>query len=197
MEKIWVETLIRFCMVKNKKRLIDSSVVMALFNEEDSQYEKAIEVFSEIKREKLLVKISCITIIELVSLLKYRKIKGWQRYSEKLLDGSLFLVDNAYFLDPNDLSWKLTLNEENIGMVDAIEIEHCLLNDEELISFDKKQIAVYKRLTKGKWRLFNPSSLVNQFGNIFYKYLFTEFLSVGDTGFGVDFEFLETLDGGD
>jgi predicted nucleic acid-binding protein len=133
-------------MAKNKYRLIDSSVVMALFNLEDSQHEKALEVLQVIKKEKLRVKISCITIIELVSLMKYRKINHWQKYCEKLLDGSLFYIDNAYFLDPNDISWKLTLKEENIGMVDAIEIEHCLQNGEELITFDKKQEAIYRKL---------------------------------------------------
>ena len=133
-------------MVKNKYRLIDSSVVMALFNLEDRQHIKALEVFKKIKKEKLKVKISCITIIELISLMKYRKIDHWQEYSEKLMDGSLFYVDNAYFMETNDLSWKLTMNEENIGMVDAIEIEHCIQNGEELISFDKKQNEIYQKL---------------------------------------------------
>jgi len=134
-------------MVKNNNRLIDSSVVMALFNLDDRQHNKALEVFAEIKKQKLRVKICCITIIELVSLMKYRKIDHWQKYSEKLMDGSLFYVDNAYFMETNDLSWKLTLTENNIGMVDAIEIEHCVQNNEILISFDKKQNEVYRRLT--------------------------------------------------
>ena len=133
-------------MVKNKYRLIDSSVIMALFNAEDSQHTKAIGVFRQIKKDRLIVKISCITIIEIVSLMKYRKIDHWQKYCENLMDGSLFYVDNAYFIDHNDLAWKLTLNEKNIGMVDAIEIEHCIQNGEELISFDKKQNEVYQRL---------------------------------------------------
>jgi len=133
-------------MAKNKKRLIDSSVVMALFNEEDRQHKKAIEVFKTIKSDKLEVKICCITIVELVSLMKYRKINKWQKYCEKLVDGSLFYVDNAYFMDRNDLAWKLTQQEENIGMVDAIEIEHCLQNGEELITFDKNQEEVYKKM---------------------------------------------------
>lgn len=133
-------------MVKNKKRLIDSSVVMALFNEEDRQHDDAVEVFKSIKTEKLLVKICCVTIVELVSLMKYRKINRWQKYVKKLVDGSMFFVDNAYFFDQNDLSWELTLKEENIGMVDAIEIEHCLQNKEELLTFDKKQESIYRKL---------------------------------------------------
>lgn len=133
-------------MAKNKNRLIDSSVVMALFNLEDRQHNKALKVFEEIKKEKLRVKICCITIIELISLMKYRKIDHWQNYSEKLMDGSLFYVDNAYFMETNDLSWKLILTENNIGMVDAIEIEHCIQNGEELISFDKKQNEIYRQL---------------------------------------------------
>lgn len=133
-------------MEKNKCGLIDSSVVMALFNGEDSLHEKAVGVFKMIKKEKMKVKICCVTVIELVSLMKYKKINKWQIYCKKLVDGSLFFLDNAYFFDVNDISWKLTLKEENIGMVDAIEIEHCLQNGEELITFDKKQEAVYKRL---------------------------------------------------
>ncbi|EKD43197.1 MAG: hypothetical protein ACD_72C00412G0004 [uncultured bacterium] len=133
-------------MVKNKNRLIDSSVIMALFNVEDRQHAKAIDVFKLIKKDRLMVKISCVTIIEIVSLMKYRKIDQWQKYCENLMDGSLFYVDNAYFIDHNDLSWKLAMEEENIGMVDAIEIEHCIQNGEELISFDKKQNEVYQRL---------------------------------------------------
>lgn len=133
-------------MVKSRKRLIDSSVVMALFNLEDRQHKKAIGVFRLVKKEKLRMTICCLTIVELVSLMKYREINNWQKYANKLLDGSLFYVDNAYFLDPKDLSWKLTLKEEKIGMVDAIEIEHCLQNDEELITFDKKQEVVYQKL---------------------------------------------------
>jgi len=144
--------LIKFCMAINKKRLIDSSVVMALFNEEDRQHNKAIEVFKTIKKEKLDVKICCITVVELVSLMKYRRINEWQKYAKKLLDGSLFFVDNAYFLNPNDLSWELTIKEENIGMIDAIEIEHCLQNREELITFDKKQESIYRKLVLESWQ---------------------------------------------
>ena len=124
-------------MVKNRRYLIDSSVVMALFNEEDRQYKKTIEVFKRIKKEKREIKISCITVMELVSLMKYKNFNGWQKYGEKLVDGSMFILDNAYTFDQNDLSWDLVMKKEKIGMVDAIEIEHCLQNDEELLSFDE------------------------------------------------------------
>jgi len=133
-------------MAKNRRYLIDSSVVMALFNEEDRQYKKAIEVFKRIKKEKREIKISCITVMELVSLMKYKKFEGWQKYGEKLVDGSMFILDNAYIFDPNDLSWNLVIEKEKIGMVDAIEIEHCLQNDEELLSFDEAQNKVWKEL---------------------------------------------------
>lgn len=133
-------------MVKNRKYLIDSSVVMALFNEEDRQYKKAIETFKRIKKEKREIKISCITVMELVSLMKYKKFNGWQKYGEKLVDGSMFILDNAYFFDQNDLSWDLVMKKEKIGMVDAIEIQHCLQNDEELLSFDEAQNKVWKEL---------------------------------------------------
>jgi predicted nucleic acid-binding protein len=133
-------------MVKNRRYLIDSSVIMALFNEEDRQYKKAIEVFKRIKKEKREIKISCITVVELVSLMKYKKFNSWQKYSEKLIDGSMFILDNAYFFDQNDLSWELVMKKEKIGMVDAIEIEHCLQNDEELLSFDEAQNKVWKEL---------------------------------------------------
>lgn len=133
-------------MVKNRKYLIDSSVVMALFNEEDRQYKKAIEVFKRIKREKREIKISCITVMELVSLMKYKNFNGWQKYGEKLIDGSMFILDNAYIFDQNDLSWDLVTKKEKIGMVDAIEIEHCLQNNEELLSFDEAQNKIWKEL---------------------------------------------------
>ena len=133
-------------MVKNRRYLIDSSVVMALFNEEDRQYKKAIEVFKRIKKEKREIKISCITVMELVSLMKYKNFNGWQKYGEKLVDGSMFFMDNAYFFDQNDLSWDLVLKKKRIGMVDAIEIEHFLQNDEELLSFDEAQNKVWKGL---------------------------------------------------
>jgi predicted nucleic acid-binding protein len=133
-------------MVKNRKYLIDSSVVMALFNEEDRQYKKAIETFKRIKKEKRDIKISCITVMELVSLMKYKKFEGWQKYSEKLVDGSMFSLDNSYFFDIDDLSWNLVMKKEKIGMVDAIEIEHCLQNDEELLTFDEAQEKVWKEL---------------------------------------------------
>jgi predicted nucleic acid-binding protein len=133
-------------MVKNRRYLIDSSVVMALFNEEDRQYKKAVETFKRIKKEKREIKISCITVMELVSLMKYKKFNGWQKYSEKLIDGSMFYLDNAYFFDVNDLSWNLVMKKEKIGMVDAIEIEHCLQNGEELLTFDEAQNKVWKEL---------------------------------------------------
>ena len=137
-------------MVKNRRYLIDSSVVMALFNEEDRQYKKAIEVFKRIKKEKREIKISCITVMELVSLMKYKNFNGWQKYGEKLVDGSMFILDNAYTFDQNDLSWDLVMKKEKIGMVDAIEIEHCLQNDEELLSFDEAQNKVWKELDSKK-----------------------------------------------
>lgn len=134
-------------MVKNNRRyLIDSSVIMALFNEEDRQHNKATEVFKRIKKEKRGIKISCLTVMEIVSLMKYRNFNGWQKYSEKLVNGSMFFMDNAYFFDQNDLSWDLVLKKEKIGMIDAIEIEHCLQNNEELLTFDKAQEKVWREL---------------------------------------------------
>lgn len=146
--RTWVAILTKFYMVKNRNCLIDSSVVMALFNLDDRQHQKAIEVFKLIKSENLKVKISCITVVELVSLMKYKKISQWQKYCNELIDGRLFLVDNAYLLDKTDLAWNLAIKEENIGMVDAIEIEHCLNNGEELLTFDKRQEEVWRRLDK-------------------------------------------------
>ena len=142
-------------MVKNRRYLIDSSVVMALFNEEDRQYKKAIEVFKRIKKEKREIKISCITVMELVSLMKYKNFNGWQKYGEKLVDGSMFILDNAYTFDQNDLSWDLVMKKEKIGMVDAIEIEHCLQNDEELLSFDEAQNKVWKELDSKKIKIYS------------------------------------------
>jgi len=137
-------------MVKKRRYLIDSSVIMALFNEEDRQYKKAIETFKRIKKEKRDIKISCITVIELISLMKYKNFNGWQKYGEKLIDGSMFILDNGYIFDPNDLSWNLVIKKEKIGMVDAIEIEHCLQNDEELLTFDEAQNKVWKELDTRK-----------------------------------------------
>ncbi len=136
-------------MAKSRRYLIDSSVVIALFNEEDNQYKKAIEVFERVKKEKGEIKILCVTVVELVSLMKYRKFNGWQKYGEKLVDGSMFILDNTYFFDQNDLSWNLVMKKGRIGMVDAIEIEHCLQNDEELLSFDEAQNRVWKELDLG------------------------------------------------
>lgn len=133
-------------MINNKRCLIDSSVILALFNTEDSQHQKAIDVFKKIKSEKLIKVISCVTIMEIVSVMKYKKIDGWQKYCEKLINGSLFIVDNAYFFDVNDLSWNLVMKKEKIGMVDAIEIEHCIHNDEELLTFDKAQEKIWREL---------------------------------------------------
>jgi len=141
-------------MVKNRRYLIDSSVVIALFNEEDRQHKKAIETFKRIKKEKREIKISCVTVMELVSLMKYKKFNGWQKYNEKLIDGSMFFLDNAYFFDQNNLSWNLVMKKEKIGMVDAIEIEHCLQNDEELLSFDEAQNKVWKELDLKKLNRF-------------------------------------------
>lgn len=133
-------------MAKNRKYLIDSSVIMAFFNEEDRQYKKAIETFKRIKKEKREIKISYITVVELVSLMKYKNFNGWQKYSEKLIDGSMFILDNDYIFDTNDLSWDLVMKKEKIGMVDAIEIEHCLKNNEELLTFDEAQRKTWKEL---------------------------------------------------
>lgn len=146
-EKTLVWILIKFCMGKSRDKLIDSSVIMALFNLEDRQHQKALELFETIEKENWRIKISCITIIEIVSLMKYRRIEGWQEYAESLMDGSLFLVDSSYAMDKNDLAWQLLVKEENIGMVDAIEIEHCLTHGEGLLSFDKKQNEVWEKMS--------------------------------------------------
>lgn len=123
-------------MEKNKKYLVDSSVIMALFNDEDRQHKKAVELLGKING---VVKICGLTIVELVTLMKYRKIKYWKKYAEKLVDGSLFLVDNSYTFDRSGLAWELVQKEDEIGMIDAVEIEHCLTEGEELLTFDKKQ----------------------------------------------------------
>ena len=126
-------------MVKNKKYLIDSSVVMALFNEEDRQNRKARLLFAKLKRERAGIKILWITIVELVSLMKYRKIIDWKLYSAKLVDESIFEIENSYVFSEDGLAWKLTMEKDKIGMIDAIEIEVGMKNKYNLLTFNKAQ----------------------------------------------------------
>jgi predicted nucleic acid-binding protein len=84
----------------------------------------------------------------MVSLIKYRRLENWKKHARRLINGKLFKIDSAYEFDPDGLAWKLVMKEENIGMVDAIEIEHCLNNGEELVTFDKKQEEVWRKLDK-------------------------------------------------
>jgi predicted nucleic acid-binding protein len=135
-------------MEKSKTILVDSSVIFALFNKEDRLHQKARTLFGEFKKNKNKLRLISATFIEMVSVMKYKKIMNWQKYAERLVDGSLFYFENAYFFDFNDISWDLVINEDNIGMVDAIEIEHCILNNEDLATFDKNQMEVFEKTKK-------------------------------------------------
>jgi len=63
-------------MAKNKLGLLDSSVVMALFNLEDRQHGRAIGLFKKLDKERWRLVMSAVAVVEMVSLIKYRRLEN-------------------------------------------------------------------------------------------------------------------------
>ena len=134
--------------VKSCQKLIDSSVLYDIFVSNDRLDIRAKELLRKLAKSRAILLIHPLVIIEVLSLIKYRVgVEG-----EKIARKELYDIGKYRVLEiKTGLSKQiLDLFEKNreIGLIDAILIQYCLEKKTGLVTFDKKQEEVWRRLRK-------------------------------------------------
>jgi predicted nucleic acid-binding protein len=132
-----------------KRYLLDSSVLYAIYTTEDRLSVKADELLKKISKEKeTKLVVHPLVIIEVLSLIKYRAGIASEKFARK----EIFDTNKYEILKVTINLTMKTINNfeknESVGIIDMILIEYCLDNQIELLTFDKKMNEVWKKLKR-------------------------------------------------
>ena len=124
---------------KIKKLLIDSCVWIALYDPNDRQHGKAVNVFKNIERNKQEIVVHALVVVETLSIVKYKKILGrdLEEIRISLIDKRINNYVSQITVEPGKNDWKLLEANNKIGLVDILLIDYCRKNNLELVTFDK------------------------------------------------------------
>jgi len=132
---------------KIKKLLIDSCVWIALYDPNDRQHSKAVNLFKQIEKHEQEIIIHALVVIETLSIMKYKKVLGQDL--EKIRINLIDQQKNNYIsqttVDPAKSDWKLLEDDNKMGLVDILLLDYCKRNNLELITFDKSLDECWKQ----------------------------------------------------
>lgn len=131
-----------------KKVVLDSSILVAFFNPNDSQTNRAVSLIKKFKKRDKKIVLHPLIAIETLSVLKLKIQKEALLVCEKILfNPEIFELKEANLdLATNTFSFSLFNEVKALSLVDAIIIDYCLTNNFELFTFDKAMNNEYQRL---------------------------------------------------
>lgn len=132
------------------KVVFDSSVLVAYFNPNDTQTEKAVSLIKKLKKENKKFVLHPLIVIETLSVLKLKVEKEALLICQEILfNPEIFEIENINInLVPNDFSFLLFNKIRTLSLIDAVIIDYCLGNNFELLTFDKTMGKEYQKLIK-------------------------------------------------
>jgi len=130
--------------------LVDSSLLVSLFNSEDRQHRRAILRIGRLSGEETCVLIHPLVFIETLSVLKYKAKKIELKETRKVLEDKKRFKKIEEGISVDEGAIEIFERYEKIGMIDAILIQEAIRNGWELVTFDKKMEEVWKRLKRRK-----------------------------------------------
>ena len=143
----------KFCMgkrVESHKILLDSCVWIALYDPNDRQHKKAVDLFKKIEKEDPTILVHRLVVIETLSILKYQRILG-----DDLKEIRMSLVDKrrdccvgGLLEEFKNEEWKMLEEDNKVGLVDTLLLSYCRDNGLELISFDKALMKTWGELKR-------------------------------------------------
>ena len=130
-----------------EKILIDSSVLVSLYNPQDGQHQKAKRLIKSLAKKEVEFFIHPLVILEILTVLKQRgPAKVFKEVKEYLFNPTLYtLLKEKFFLQPDDFVFRIFEENKNISLVDAKLIEVAFLKNFTLLTLDKNLQKVAKR----------------------------------------------------
>ncbi|KKR33292.1 MAG: hypothetical protein UT63_C0019G0014 [Candidatus Gottesmanbacteria bacterium GW2011_GWC2_39_8] len=132
-------------MAQNK--ILDSSVIVALFNIGDSQHGKAKLMYGKFRKTRSHFILHPLVIIESLTVLKTRVSGEVLADIEKILfDKEIFTIPSPDFSLSEESQLLRIFNEiKDLSLVDAILLEFTLEEGGELLTFDKRLDSEYRK----------------------------------------------------
>lgn len=123
------------------KYVIDSSVFIALYYEEDINHKRALEIFEELEMKVLII--HPFVIQEVATVLTYK-------ISKQLANSFLKDLDNSFNTTVSSSSINYEINfflkqESRLSFTDTSLIALAKAQDAALITFDKKMLSLYQK----------------------------------------------------
>lgn len=131
-----------------KKIVLDSSILVAFFNPNDSQTNRAVSLIKKFKKQDKKIVLHPLIAIETLSVLKLKVEKEALLVCQKILFNPEIFELKEINLDllTNSFSFSLFNEVKTLSLIDAIIIDYCLTNNFELFTFDKAMNNEYQRL---------------------------------------------------
>jgi len=130
----------------DKKYLLDSNVIYALYLDDDRLHSKAREKLEKLSKKKAKLLLHPLVLIEILSLIKYRA--GLESVKAVMTDfdnvKKYLKIDEPIILSLE--TYKIFEKYPKIGVVDAGLIDYCLKNKVNLVTFDKEMDEVWRKL---------------------------------------------------
>jgi predicted nucleic acid-binding protein len=133
--------------MEKHKILIDSCVWIALYDPNDRQHKKAIDLFTKIKSKNNIYVMHYLALIETLTILKYKKIdiKVINKIRNIIFKSIDIEIVNNVSLNLSKKMWgKFELNNK-LGLVDVILLDYCLTNKCRMITFDKELNGIWMK----------------------------------------------------
>lgn len=124
------------------KFLLDSNVLIGLFDANDRLHQRAKKVLVSLKEENPVLIIHPLVYVETLTILKYKHRHdgglSLARCKRNLENVRIWLHVSWEGINQKGKSAKLFLADNNLGFVDAVLIQECLDNNYKLVTFDKE-----------------------------------------------------------
>lgn len=133
--------------MNNQKCLLDSCVLIALFNPLDTQHKKAENLISELGQQNTLFILHPLVIIETLSVLKIKINTETLIFCEnELLNEEKFkLAKDKIIISQKSDFLRLFNDYRSLSLVDCILINACTQQNIQLLTFDQKLNKVYQK----------------------------------------------------
>lgn len=128
----------RYYMEKNKI-LVDSCILVAFYDVNDRQHDKAVDIFQKLQRKNVKPLIHLLVLIETLSILKYKRIlkNNLKKIKISMLNSQIFDFISETKLDFNEKIFIKLYEDNKMGLVDLILLDYCKKNKTDLITLDK------------------------------------------------------------
>jgi len=133
-------------MDKSSQILIDSNVLIGAFLPGDRLESRANDELKRIEELSLKKIIHPLVFTETLSILKYKGGLDLALDAKKIIENNFRVITVFGKITPR--VEKIFAKYENVGMVDAMLIDYCLVNKAELITLDTKMKEIWQKLKR-------------------------------------------------